>query len=166
MSTEDLKICGTRPQRLVLSTLAFAVRVPKEGKIDPQSASVTNIHAAPELLQKQPFDGSAVDLWPSGMCLLFMLLGPNYLFNAPVPEDANFNEICIQGNLTGAMKRIGCDTKLSESVIDLLHSLLRVKPEDRLSLNDIKAHPWVTDGKIEAPVREAQATIPKGLGRR
>jgi serine/threonine protein kinase len=124
--------------------------------IEPQDPCGTDPqHLAPELLNKEPFDGYAVDLWSAGVMLFSMLLGTDTLFAAPLPEDLKFKEICIRGNLKGALGRWQ-DKKappVSDDALDLLQGMLQAAPNDRLSADAVRAHPWVT-AKDVAPLEK------------
>ena len=41
---------------------------------------------------------------------------------------------------------------LSGDAMDLLQRMLFLDPKDRLCLQQVKAHPWMTNGPLEAPV--------------
>jgi len=84
---------------------------------------------APELLEKRPFDGHAVDIWAAGTILLFMLTGKR-LQNPPLVDRA-FDNV---------------DLSVSYEAMDLLRKMFRLDPVDRLSLEQIKNHSWVRYG--------------------
>lgn len=132
--------------------LVHALRIPcsDDGMvllIEPQVPCGANPQSiAPELLNNEAFDGGVVDLWSTGVMLFAMLLGYETLFDAPIPEDKRFKEICIRGNL----KAYAPET-LSDSAIDLLQGMLQAAPRDRLSLEAVKAHPWVTVEEVTLP---------------
>ena len=125
-TTDDGLPCQMEPQ-------------PPMGNINPQ-------YVAPELLKQLPFDGFAVDLWSTAIMLFLMLLGKEALFDAPVPEDKKFQEICIQSDLKGALKRWRKQDdiiKIDSDALDMLQGLLKEDPSCRLTLAEVKAHPWM-----------------------
>jgi len=83
-------------------------------------------HMAPELFRKQPFDGHDVDIWAAGTILLFMLTGKR-MKNPPLIDRA-FE---------------GVDLGVSYDAADLLRKMFRLDPKNRLSLEEIKNHPFV-----------------------
>lgn len=94
--------------------------------ISPQTPCGKLPHMAPELYRKRPFDGHAVDLWAAGTILLFMLTGKR-LRNPPMIDHAFEN------------LHLG----VSEIAMDLIRKMLRLHAKDRLSLEEIKKHPFL-----------------------
>ena len=82
---------------------------------------------SPEIYRKLPFDGHAVDIWAVGTVLLFMLTGKR-LSNPPLVDRA-FE---------------GVELGLSHDATDLLRKIFRLDPKDRLTLDKIWKHPFVT----------------------
>ena len=86
-------------------------------------------HMSPEISLQQPFDGHAVDLYSTGTVLLFMLTGTR--LEGPIQTDRVFEN--------------GIDLSkwgLSDDAIDLLRKMFRFRPIDRLTLDEICAHPF------------------------
>lgn len=84
-------------------------------------------HMSPEVFRKLDFDGHAIDIWAAGTVLLFMLTGKR-LSNPPLIDRA-FE---------------GVELSLSYHATDLLRKMFRLDPKDRLTLEQIKEHPFVT----------------------
>lgn len=111
---------------------------------------------APEMIQNEIYNYK-VDIWSLGILLFEMLHG--------TPPDA-YQFILNKNTLE-------LDENLSKSSKDLLRNLLRFKPEDRLSLENIFKHDWVVGfkGNItrkienyvnnEQMIREARIELPK-----
>ena len=134
LSLENILLQGTT---CTIGHFENALRIPTEADnsylIEPQLPAGTNPQClAPELFQNQPFDGYAVDLWSTAVMLFLLLLGNDALFDAPVCEDKKFKEICIRGNLKGALERWQDKTVavVSDDALDLLQSMLRAEPRD------------------------------------
>jgi serine/threonine protein kinase len=100
-------------------------------------------YMAPELWkdEKQPFDGYAVDLWSAGVILLAMLFGFENLFVAPVPEDRTFQQICVHEHLKDHVRKR--KLTISDDALDLLQRMLRINPNDRLTLTEVEEHSWL-----------------------
>lgn len=112
--------------------------------IENQTLTASNPqYLAPELWKNDgaPFDGYAIDVWSAGVMLLAMLFGNEKLFVAPVPEDRAFHEICMQGHLQQHVRKR--KLPISDDVLDLLQGMLRVDPNDRLTLKQVEEHPWL-----------------------
>jgi serine/threonine protein kinase len=127
--------------------------------LEPQPLSGADLqYLAPEILQNQPFDGYAVDLWAAGIMLCIMLFGAKTPFMWASPTDKTFREISLNGNLKGAVGRWlqrtaaeeagegGVELQyplVSEDALDLIQGMLRAKPSDRFRLDQVKEHPWM-----------------------
>ena len=107
----------------------------------PQSACGKWYYLSPEvLLSEQPFDGPAVDLWAAGVILFIMLTGlPPW--EEPKLSDENF-KLMSTGYLIQILteRRVG----LSGDAMDLLQRMFWLDPADRLSLDQVLEHPWMT----------------------
>ena len=94
-------------------------------------------YAAPEILKDHPYDGFKTDIWCCGIILYGMSCG--YL-----PFDGD-------DNLEIFRQIIKCKPEypsfLGEECINLLIGILTPKPKKRLSINQIKQHPFYLKGK-------------------
>lgn len=158
----------------VVIDFGMCLRVPFD---DPRTSGVTDVSAgslrrliqplvpcgkpnyiAPEILKSQdPFDGFAIDLWAAGVILFIMLVGlPPWEFARE--EDPRYRMV-IRGGLERMLR--SWQRPVSPLAADLLQRMLREDPRQRLSLCQVKDHPWVTDGEavqaLSAPVRTAEA---------
>ncbi|KAI3444277.1 hypothetical protein Pfo_000942 [Paulownia fortunei] len=89
-------------------------------------------YAAPELISRQLYAGPEVDVWSCGVILYALLCG-----RLPFDDD----------NLSGLYAKIksGVYTianHLSESARDLIQRILVVDPMKRISIPEIRRHPW------------------------
>ena len=98
-------------------------------------------YISPEILKSEaPFDGFAIDLWATGVILFIMLVGlPPWEFARE--EDPRYRMV-VRGGLERMLK--SWDRAVSPEAADLLQKMLREDPRQRLSLIEIKDHPWVT----------------------
>jgi len=107
-------------------------------------------YISPEILKsEEAFDGFAIDLWASGVILFIMLVGlPPWEFARE--EDPRYRMV-VKGGLTRMLQ--SWNRPVSASASDLLQKMLMENPRDRLSLCEVKDHPWVTDedGSFQAP---------------
>lgn len=114
---------------------------PQRSLILPQSACGKWYYLSPEVCQsEQAFDGPAVDLWATGV-ILFILLTGQPPWEEPKTTDENF-KLMSTGHLVRMLteRRAG----LSADAMDLLQRMFWVDPADRLSLEQVRAHPWMT----------------------
>lgn len=97
---------------------------------------------APENNNEEPFDGHAVDMWPVGVCLYKMLTGRKPWEKA-WEMDIYFRHLS-RGHLVEFLTNHP-DTNLSGNAMDLLQRMLWKDPKDRLSLQQVRSHPWITN---------------------
>ena len=141
----------------VVIDLGMCLRVPYDG--GDTSGSTTNVEAgtmrrlirplipcgkpnyiSPEVLKSEvPFDGFAIDLWASAVILFIMLVGlPPWEFARE--EDPRYKMV-VRGGLTRMLA--SWNREISPAAADLLQKMLRENPRERLSLMEVKDHPWV-----------------------
>ena len=97
-----------------------------------QSACGSPCFASPEMLSGNPYNGITTDIWSSGIVLYSMLVG-----TLPF-DDQELNALYEQ-------IKIGTfyiPSTLSLEAIDFLKKILRVEPEKRLNISEIKEHIW------------------------
>lgn len=158
----------------VVIDFGMCLRVPFD---DPRTSGVTDVstgslrrliqplvpcgkpnYIAPEILKSQdPFDGFAIDLWAAGVILFIMLVGlPPWEFARE--EDPRYRMV-IRGGLERMLR--SWQRPVSPLAADLLQRMLREDPRQRLSLCEVKDHPWVTDGEavqaLSSPAPAAEA---------
>ena len=89
-------------------------------------------YAAPEMINGEKYYGLKVDIWSSGIVLYAMLCG--YL-----PFEESDNEKLYKKITEGKFK---IPNFLSDSAKDILHRILNVDPKSRLTIPEMKKHPW------------------------
>ena len=94
-------------------------------------------YASPEMLSGDNYDGFKIDIWASGIILFAMLCG--YL-----PFDDKNNNILFQKILEC---KINFPKKLSNIAKDLLKRILVTNPKKRITIPEIKKHPFYLKGK-------------------
>ena len=114
----------------------------------PQGVCGKHNYMSPEVFRnKDSFVGFAIDLWAAG-CILYIMLTGFPPYDQSTPADQRFN-IIVQGNLAEQLK--AWDIVLSDEAFDLMQSMLRLNPADRLTLAQVMAHPWVVHGEVQPP---------------
>ena len=89
-------------------------------------------YAAPEMLQGHKYRPQPVDIWSSGIVLFAMICG--YLPFEDVNNDLLYKKICI-GKFT-------IPEHVSNNCKDLLKKILVTEPHKRITIKQIKNHPW------------------------
>jgi serine/threonine protein kinase len=89
-------------------------------------------YAAPEMIAGKEYNGLKVDIWSSGVILFAMICG--YL---PF-EDPNTRKLYKK-----IMKGVYQSPKyISEPAKDLIEKILKINPEERYSIEQIRSHEW------------------------
>ena len=96
-------------------------------------------YAAPEMINGEFYKGINIDIWSSGIILFAMLCG--FLPFEDEDTEILYKKI-IKGNFT-------IPKFISNQGKDLIKKILTVDPNKRISINEIKCHPWFNlfDGK-------------------
>ena len=97
-----------------------------------QTACGTPSYAPPEMLDGKQYNGEASDIWSCGIILYAMLCGT-------LPFTESKEEIIVKKI---KMHDYVIPNYLSKDAQDILNKILKINPEERLTINDIKKHPW------------------------
>ena len=111
--------------------------------IRPQGTCGKWIYMSPEIYHnKEPFDGYAIDVWAAGVILFLMLTG------FPPWERACGSDDRFKYMTAGYLVQMLTEWELglSSDAMDLLQRMLWLDPKDRLSLDQVRAHPWMQAG--------------------
>ena len=104
-----------------------------------QTACGSPCYAAPEMIAGKKYDGLNVDLWSCGVILFAMISG--YLpFEDPVTANLYKKILTCEYLVPGWV---------SENARHLLSRILDVNPQTRLSISQIRSHPWFNKVKSE-----------------
>lgn len=124
----------------------------------------TPSYAAPEILLKQSYSGAAVDLFACGVILFVMYTGSPPFVSA-MKQDSYYKFI-VNNSMTTfwnyhEKNKVKVDGKnfYSDSFRDLIGSMLAFEPDKRLSLAQIKDHPWY-NGEV-ADIKDVRAGFEK-----
>ncbi|KAG2450773.1 hypothetical protein HYH02_004610 [Chlamydomonas schloesseri] len=93
---------------------------------------------APEMCQGKQFNGFPGDIWALGICL--------YMFVFGKPPFVGATTYQIYEAIQRAELAFPHEIPVSGELKDLLGRLLQKDPAERISLEEIPAHPWVTRG--------------------
>jgi len=119
-------------------------------------------YMAPEMAKGKGYDGAKADLWACGVILFIMLAGfPP--FQKPSPSDWWFNKL---SNNKHALfwQAHSRSAYFSDQTKDFINKILNPDPEKRISIADMKKHPWwkgatITKASLIAELNRRKATV-------
>lgn len=98
-------------------------------------------YASPEMILGKQYVGPEVDVWSLGV-ILFALLGGHLPF-----RDSNSTE--LYRKIANAIYTM--PDYFSPTAKDLIKRMLTVNPQQRITIEEIRNHPWITEGINEQP---------------
>lgn len=112
----------------------------------------TPVYMSPELINSRNgvrgYDGKSVDVWASGVLLIVMLLG-TFPFDHTEHPDPNTSEAHLEVWLQQVRQRWSeiphirmAVEKLSKECMDLLNKIFVIDEKKRITIDQIKLHPW------------------------
>ncbi|KAJ7538356.1 hypothetical protein O6H91_11G044700 [Diphasiastrum complanatum] len=104
----------------------------------PKSTVGTPAYIAPEVLSKKEYDGKIADVWSCGVTLYVMLVGA-YPFEDP-EDPRNFRKTI--GRILSVQYSIPDYVRISPQCRHLLSRIFVANPEKRITIREIKNHPW------------------------
>mmetsp|Transcript_18617 Transcript_18617/g.17713 ORF Transcript_18617/g.17713 Transcript_18617/m.17713 type:complete len:297 (+) Transcript_18617:36-926(+) len=109
----------------------------------------TESYMAPEIHMRKPYNGASVDLFATGI-ILFIMVTQHPPFTRAEPTDPFYRLLCAnrQDLFWKAHSKNKPEGFFSEEFKTLINGMLSFDPSHRPSLQDIKAHPWVTTGPV------------------
>ncbi|KAK7321201.1 hypothetical protein VNO77_31584 [Canavalia gladiata] len=104
----------------------------------PNSTVGTPAYIAPEVLTRKEYDGKIADVWSCGVTLYVMLVGA-YPFEDPA-DPRNFKTTI--GKILSVQYSVPDYVRVSMECIHLLSQIFVASPEKRITIPEIKNHPW------------------------
>ncbi|XP_073471155.1 calcium/calmodulin-dependent protein kinase kinase 1 isoform X1 [Aquarana catesbeiana] len=118
------------------------------------STAGTPAFMAPETLADtgQGFSGKALDVWAMGVTLYCFVFG-----KCPFMDDYI---LVLHNMIKHKPVEFPQQPVISDELKDLIVRMLNKKPEDRITVPEIKLHPWVTkNGEDALPLEEEHCTV-------
>ncbi|KAG9135471.1 hypothetical protein Leryth_007229 [Lithospermum erythrorhizon] len=119
----------------------------------PKSTVGTPAYIAPEVLQRREYDGKLADVWSCGVTLYVMLVG-SYPFEDQ-EDPKNFRKT-IQ-RVMAVQYKIPDYVRISQDCRHLLSLLFVANPARRITIKEIKQHPWFLKNLPRGLTEVAQA---------
>ncbi|KAK4264941.1 hypothetical protein QN277_026055 [Acacia crassicarpa] len=104
----------------------------------PKSTVGTPAYIAPEVLSRKEYDGKVADVWSCGVTLYVMLVGA-YPFEDP-EDPRNFRKTLQR--ILSVHYSIPDYVRVSQECRHLLSRIFVANPEKRITIPEIKKHPW------------------------
>ncbi|ERN01074.1 hypothetical protein AMTRI_Chr03g52310 [Amborella trichopoda] len=104
----------------------------------PKSTVGTPAYIAPEVLSRKEYDGKIADVWSCGVTLYVMLVGA-YPFEDP-EDPRNFRKTI--GRILSVQYTIPDYVRVSAESKHLLSRIFVANPTKRITIPEIKNHPW------------------------
>jgi len=123
----------------------FGVSVLFDASDTIRKTAGTPAYLAPEVVSGGEFHGRAADVWALGVCLYVFVYGQ-------LPFMAGTAILLYEAIKTQALQFPKGPPQVSAELRDLLTLVLVKDPEKRLTLAEIMAHPWVTEGGTLPPL--------------
>jgi len=99
-------------------------------------------YMAPELFSTKPYIGEKADLYSAGV-LLFIMVARHPPFKVAAIQDARYKLFCFQNEMFWKNMAVGKPPgTFSTELKGLVNGLLAFNPSMRLSIAEIKSHPW------------------------
>ena len=126
----------SRNLRLKISDFGFARHFSDTQKLQTYCGSYA--YAAPEIIIGEPYLGRMADIWSIGVILYAMVCGK-------LP----FKDKDAKTLLSDVASKLHFPSRINESCKDLIKGILKFNPQDRLTLEDIKSHPWMSSKTVK-----------------
>ncbi|CAM8906914.1 unnamed protein product [Rhodiola kirilowii] len=123
----------------------------------PKSTVGTPAYIAPEVLSRREYDGKLADVWSCGVTLYVMLVGAYPFEDQEDPK--NFRKTISR--IMAVQYKIPDYVHISQDCKHLLSRIFVANPLRRISIKDIKNHPWFLKNLPRELTEAAQATYYK-----
>lgn len=135
----------------------------------------TESYMAPELHMRRPYTGESVDLFAAGI-ILFIMLSQNPPFSRAEPNDPYYRLLNAgDARFWAAHSRNKPAGHYSPDFQDLIKKMLSLDPSARLTIAQIKSHPWFNGPtssasevltEISARKQKMQQVVEKAMAQR
>ncbi|KHG21217.1 Serine/threonine-protein kinase SRK2B [Gossypium arboreum] len=119
----------------------------------PKSTVGTPAYIAPEVLSRREYDGKMADVWSCGVTLYVMLVGAYPFEDQEDPK--NFRKTISR--IMSVQYKIPDYVHISQDCKHLLSRIFVASPSRRISIKDIKSHPWFLKNLPRELTEAAQA---------
>ncbi|KAM3338596.1 hypothetical protein P3S68_030682 [Capsicum galapagoense] len=136
LKLENTLLDGSSTQRLKICDFGYSKSAALHSQ--PKSTVGTPAYIAPEVLSRKEYDGKIADVWSCGVTLYVMLVGA-YPFEDP-DDPRNFKKTITR--ILSVQYSIPYYVRVSKECNHLLSRIFVADPEKRITIEEIKKHPW------------------------
>ncbi|XP_042388565.1 serine/threonine-protein kinase SAPK7-like [Zingiber officinale] len=123
----------------------------------PKSTVGTPAYIAPEVLSRREYDGKQADIWSCGVTLYVMLVGAYPFEDQRDPK--NFRKTI--GRIMSVQYKIPDYAHVSQDCKQLISRIFVANPMRRITIKEIKSHPWFLKNLPRELTEPAQAVYYK-----
>ncbi|KAJ4963109.1 hypothetical protein NE237_023048 [Protea cynaroides] len=123
----------------------------------PKTLVVAPEYVAPEVLSDEEYDGMIADVWSCGVALYVILTG-EYPFEDPEDPDDLRKTIA---RITTVQYKIPSYIYLTQACKQLLSGIFVADPSKRITITEIKNHPWFLKNLPRGTTESVQAIYPQ-----
>ena len=135
---ENILLTEANENNITVKITDFGLSKSFEGEKLLKTPCGSPLYAAPEILSRKEYKGDKIDIWSSGIVLYTMVYG-NLPFNDENMKDLVYN--ITKGNYD-------LPDTISKECQDLIKKILQIDPNKRISIQEIKEHPWMNKFKF------------------
>ncbi|TVU36370.1 hypothetical protein EJB05_18302 [Eragrostis curvula] len=151
LKLENVLLDGSPAPRLKICDFGYSKSSVLHSK--PKSAVGTPAYIAPEVLSRREYDGKLADVWSCGVTLYVMLVGA-YPFEDP-DDPKNIRKTIEQ--IRQVQYTIPDYVHISTECRQLLARIFVANPIRRITMKEIKSHPWFLKNLPRELTETAQA---------
>ncbi|KAK3142592.1 hypothetical protein QOZ80_4BG0348670 [Eleusine coracana subsp. coracana] len=151
LKLENTLLDGSPAPRLKICDFGYSKSSLLHSK--PKSTVGTPAYIAPEVLSRREYDGKTADVWSCGVTLYVMLVGA-YPFEDP-DDPKNFRKTI--GRIMSIQYKIPEYVHVSQDCKDMLAKIFVANPAKRITIREIRNHPWFLKNLPRELTEAAQA---------
>ncbi|XP_031107208.1 serine/threonine-protein kinase SAPK2-like [Ipomoea triloba] len=136
LKLENTLLDGSSTPRLKICDFGYSKSAVLHSQ--PKSTVGTPAYIAPEVFSRKEYDGKVADVWSCGVTLYVMLVGA-YPFEDP-EDPRNFKKTITR--ILSVQYSIPYYVRISKECKHLLSQIFVADPDKRISIEEIKKHPW------------------------
>lgn len=143
LKLENTLLDGSSTPRLKICDFGYSKSAVLHSQ--PKSTVGTPAYIAPEVFSRKEYDGKIADVWSCGVTLYVMLVGA-YPFEDP-EDPRDFKKTITR--ILSVQYSIPSYVRISKECKHLLSRIFVSDPDERISMDEIKKHPWFLNSSSE-----------------